>query len=157
MFEKGGEYHVIFTKRSQKVKCHKGEISFPGGTVDRDDTDLLHTALREGAEEIGLASHDVTILGRLDDVLTVTTGFIITTYVGIIPYPYAFRINKDEIAKLIFVPLQVLAKECRVKVSNVPGNGKEVTAYSFYLKDYIIWGATARILKQLMDLLPLTA
>jgi 8-oxo-dGTP pyrophosphatase MutT (NUDIX family) len=72
LFEKDGEYYVLFTKRSGKVEHHKGEISFPGGRVDPDDSDLLHTALREGAEEIGLDPRHVTILGRLDDVFTDT-------------------------------------------------------------------------------------
>lgn len=153
MFEKAGECHVVFTKRSQKVKYHKGEISFPGGTVDPDDSDLLHTALREGAEEIGLDPRDVTILGRLDDVLTVTTGFIVATFVGIVPYPYTFQINADEIAELILVPLQALAEECRVEASQMTRDGKKVAAHSFYYQDYIIWGATARIVKQLMDLI----
>lgn len=144
LFESEGTCHILFTKRSNTVAHHKGEISFPGGTVDPDDRSLLHTALREGAEEIGLDSRDVTILGRLDDMHTVTTGFIITPYVGIIPYPYQFQINTDEISELIFFPLQALADECRVQTSHVT---------HFYLQDHVIWGATARILKQFLDLI----
>ena len=76
LLEKEGECNVLFTRRSEKVAYHKGEISFPGGTTDPDDSDLLHTALREGAEEIGLDQRDVRILGRLDDIFTLTTGFV---------------------------------------------------------------------------------
>jgi len=143
LLEKEGECNVLFTRRSEKVAYHKGEISFPGGTTDPDDSDLLHTALREGAEEIGLDQRDVRILGRLDDIFTVTTGFVITPYVGIIPYPYKFEINKDEISELIFLPLRAIAEECRVEDSGVS---------HFHLQDHIIWGATARILKQFLDL-----
>ena len=143
LFEREGECYVLFTRRSDTVAHHRGEISFPGGTIDSDDSDLLHTALREGAEEIGLDPRDVTILGRLDDVFTVTTGFIITPYVGVIPHPYEFQINVDEISELIFLPLRALAEECRVEAS-------EVT--HFHIQDHIIWGATARILKQFLDL-----
>jgi 8-oxo-dGTP pyrophosphatase MutT (NUDIX family) len=153
LFEKEGECHVLLTRRSDKVAFHKGEISFPGGTIDPDDSDLLQTALREGAEEIGLNASDVRILGRLDDILTVTTGFIITPYVGAIHYPYEFEINSDEISELIFLPLQFLAKECLVKDSEVTWEGEKLKTYHFYFQDYIIWGATARILKQFLDLI----
>lgn len=152
LFEKEGACHILFTRRSDKVAYHKDEISFPGGTIDPDDSDLLHTALREVAEEIGLDSRDVNILGRLDDISTVTTGFMITPYVGVFSYPYKFQINTDEISELIFLPLRVLAEECRVEASEVTWEGKQLAAYHFYVKDYIIWGATARILKQFLDL-----
>ncbi|MES0349214.1 MAG: CoA pyrophosphatase [Desulfobacteria bacterium] len=143
LFEKDGECNVLFTRRSEKVAYHRGEISFPGGTTDPDDSDLLHTALREGAEEIGLDQRDVRILGRLDDIFTVTTGFVITPYVGIIPYPYKFEINTDEISELIFLPLRAIAEKCHVEDSGVT---------HFRLQGHIIWGATARILKQFLDL-----
>ncbi len=143
LFEKEGECNVLFTRRSEKVAYHKGEISFPGGTTDPDDSDLLHTALREGAEEIGLDQRDVRILGRLDDIFTLTTGFVITPYVGIIPDPDKFEINTDEISELIFLPLRAIVEECHVEDSGVT---------HFHLQDHIIWGATARILKQFLDL-----
>jgi 8-oxo-dGTP pyrophosphatase MutT (NUDIX family) len=152
LFEKEGECHVLFTRRSDKVAYHKDEISFPGGTIDPDDSDLLHTALREVAEEIGLDSRDVQILGRLDDLSTLTTGFMITPYVGVFPYPYKFQINTDEIAELIYLPLRVLAEECHVEASELTQEGKNLKTYYFHVKDYIIWGATARILKQFIDL-----
>lgn len=152
LVEKDGQYHVLFTRRSLKVEHHKGEISFPGGTVHPDDSDLLETALREGAEEIGLAPGDVMILGRLDDILTVSTGFIITPYVGILPYPYAFQINKDEVAELIFVPLGALVRDGRMKASEVTQEGKAITTYAFDYQGDMIWGATARILKQFLDI-----
>ncbi len=152
LVEKDGQYHVLFTRRSLKVEHHKGEISFPGGTVHPDDSDLLETALREGAEEIGLAPGDVMILGRLDDILTVSTGFIITPYVGIVPYPYAFQINKDEVAELIFVPLGALVRDGCMKASEVTQEGKAITTYAFDYQGDMIWGATARILKQFLDI-----
>jgi 8-oxo-dGTP pyrophosphatase MutT (NUDIX family) len=152
LFEREGECHILLTKRSDKVAHHKGEISFPGGTVDPDDRDFLHTALREGTEEIGLHSRDVTILGRLDDIFTVTTGFIITPYVGLIPHPYPFQINTDEIAELIFLPLQALGEESQVRTSQLTWEGKKIALYDFHVQGHVIWGATARILKQFIDL-----
>jgi 8-oxo-dGTP pyrophosphatase MutT (NUDIX family) len=152
LLEREGEDHILFTKRSDKVDCHKGEISFPGGRRDPSDASLLEAALREGAEEIGLAPRDVTILGRLDDIATVTTGFIVTPYVGRIPYPYSFRINQDEIAELIFVSLQALTEGSATHVSGVAGEEKGLQSPSFQYGDHIIWGATARILKQFLDI-----
>ena len=155
LFKKDGEYHILFTRRSENVEYHKGEISFPGGAIDPDDKDALHTALREGAEEIGLDPHDVTILGRLDDIRTKTTRFIITPFVGIIPYPYPFQVNADEIAGLIFAPMRSLAEECSFPASAETGEKEKVTAPwpYFCFQDNIIWGATARILKQFLDLI----
>jgi len=152
LLEKDGQCHVLFTRRSDNVEHHKGEISFPGGTVHPDDSDLLDTALREGAEEIGLAPGDVTILGGLDDILTVSTGFVITPYVGIISYPYPFQINADEVAELILVPLRALIDERCVGASEVTWEGKQITTYEFHYQGDIIWGATARILKQFLDI-----
>lgn len=151
LLERDGEDCILFTKRSDKVDCHKGEISFPGGRLDPSDASLLEAALREGAEEIGLAPQDVTILGRLDDTQTVSTGFIVTPYVGRIPYPYSFQINQDEIAELIFVPVRVLAKDF---AANDSGGGGEEGQGSprFQYKDHVIWGATARILRQFLDI-----
>jgi 8-oxo-dGTP pyrophosphatase MutT (NUDIX family) len=145
-------HHILFTKRSDKVACHKGEVSFPGGTVDPEDEDFLHTALREGYEEIGLRPTDVTILGRLDDMSTVTTGFVITPYVGVIPHPYPFDINTDEIAELIFLPLHMLEDLFCGKAQGNPGGKGRVSGPCFHYEGNIIWGATARILKQFMDL-----
>ena len=152
LVEKDGQYHVVFTRRSDNVEHHKGEISFPGGTVHPDDSDLLDTALREGAEEIGVARDDVMILGGLDDIVTVSTGFVITPYVGIIPYPYPFQINADEVAELILVPLGALMDERCVRASEVTWEGKKITTYHFHYQGDIIWGATARILKEFLDI-----
>jgi 8-oxo-dGTP pyrophosphatase MutT (NUDIX family) len=152
LLEKDGQPHVLFTRRSDNVEHHKGEISFPGGTVHPDDSDLLDTALREGFEEIGLGPGDVTILGELDDISTVSTGFVITPYVGIIPYPYAFQINKDEVAELVFVPLRALVEEHYTKALEVTWGEKEITPHDFHYQGEIIWGATARILKHFLDI-----
>ena len=152
LLERDGEDYILFTKRSDKVDCHKGEVSFPGGRLDPSDSNLLEAALREGAEEIGLAPHDVTILGRLDDTQTVTTGFVVTPYVGRIPYPYSFRINQEEIDELIFVPVQALAADSATNAPGVDGEEKGQGSPRFQYRDHIIWGATARILRQFLDI-----
>ncbi|MGD0916604.1 MAG: CoA pyrophosphatase [Thermodesulfobacteriota bacterium] len=150
LFNKGEDCHLLFTKRSEQVKYHKGEISFPGGVVDEEDSELEKTALREAFEEIGLEENDVQIIGVLDDIVTITE-FIVTPVVGLFPYPYPFKISKGEIAELIEVPLSFLLDEkCFSEREIIRGGLKEIV-YAYQYERHIIWGATARILKQFLD------
>jgi 8-oxo-dGTP pyrophosphatase MutT (NUDIX family) len=152
LFKKGQDCHLLFTKRSQEVKYHKGEISFPGGVVDEEDSELEETALREAFEEIGLKESDVQIIGILDDIVTITE-FIVTPIVGLFPYPYPFKISEVEIAELIEVPLaSLLDEDCFSEREIIRGGGKEVV-YNYQYGHHNIWGATARILKQFLDLI----
>jgi len=152
LFQKGQDCHIVFTKRSDNVRYHKGEISFPGGVFDEEDLELQRTALREAFEEIGLKEDDVQIIGILDDIITVTQ-FIVTPFIGLFPYPYPFELSAIEIAELIEVPLSALLNEdCFSEREIIRGTGKEVVlAYQY--QNHIIWGATARILKQFLDLI----
>ena len=155
LFKKGGDCHLLFTKRSDQVKYHKGEISFPGGVVDEEDLELVSTALREAHEEIGLKRSDVQIIGILDDIMTITQ-FIVTPIVGLFPYPYPFKVSEVEIAELIEVPLSsLLGEECFSEKEIIRGGQKEVV-YAYQYGKHIIWGATARILKQFLDLIQFT-
>jgi 8-oxo-dGTP pyrophosphatase MutT (NUDIX family) len=152
LFQKDKDCHLLFTRRSDQVKYHKGEISFPGGVVDEEDSELEKTALREAFEEIGLKKSDVQIIGGLDDIITVTQ-FIVTPFVGLFPYPYAFKLSAIEIAELIEVPLSALLEEnCFSEREIIRGTRKEVV-YAYQYENHIIWGATARILKQFLDLI----
>ena len=153
LFQKDGDCHLLFTKRSEEVKYHKGEISFPGGVVDEEDRELIHTALREAREEIGLKESDVQIIGVLDDIVTITE-FIVTPIVGLFPYPYPFKVSEVEIAELIEVPLaSLLKKDCFSEREIFRGGEREIV-YAYEYGKHIIWGATARILKQFLDLIP---
>jgi 8-oxo-dGTP pyrophosphatase MutT (NUDIX family) len=152
LFRKGEDCHLLFTKRSDQVKYHKGEISFPGGGVDEEDSELERTALREAFEEIGLKEEDVQIIGVLDDIVT-TTEFIVTPIVGLFPYPYPFKVSEVEIAELIEVPLaSLLDEDCFSEREIFRGDRKEVV-YAYQYGNHVIWGATARILKQFLDLI----
>jgi len=152
LFKKGEDCHLLFTKRSEEVKYHKGEISFPGGVVDEEDSELVSTALREAFEEIGLEENDVQIIGILDDIVTITE-FIVTPVVGLFPYPYPFKISKVEIAEMIEVPLSSLLREDCFSEREIIRMGRKEMVYAFQYKDHVIWGATARILKQFLDLI----
>jgi 8-oxo-dGTP pyrophosphatase MutT (NUDIX family) len=152
LFKKGEDCHLLFTKRSEEVKYHKGEISFPGGVVDEEDSELVSTALREAFEEIGLEENDVQIIGILDDIVTITE-FIVTPVVGLFPYPYPFKISEVEIAELIEVPFSsLLDEDCFSEREIIRGAGKEIV-YAYQYENHVIWGATARILKQFLDLI----
>jgi 8-oxo-dGTP pyrophosphatase MutT (NUDIX family) len=152
LFQKGEECHLLFTKRSDQVKYHKGEISFPGGVVDEEDAELEKTALREAFEEIGLKEEDVQIIGVLDDIVTITE-FIVTPIVGLFSYPYPFKVSEVEIAELIEVPLaSLLAEDCFSEREILRGDRKEVV-YAYQYGNHVIWGATARILNQFLDLI----
>ena len=152
LFQKGGDCHLLFTKRSEEVKYHKGEISFPGGVVDEEDLELINTALREAYEEIGLKESDVQIIGVLDDIVTITE-FIVTPIVGLFPYPYPFKVSEAEIVELIEVPLASLLDEDCFSEREIFRGGRNEGVYAYQYGKHIIWGATARILKQFLDLI----
>lgn len=153
LFLKDGEYHILFTQRTEEVEHHKGQISFPGGRCDPGDHGLLETALREAQEEMGILREDVRILGELDDTCTFS-DFCVSPFVGLIPYPYPFRVNPREIAEVIEVPLAGLLDERIFREENRERKGMPFPVYFYEYGPYTIWGATARILKQLLDLLP---
>jgi len=153
VFKKDGEYHLLFTRRTDRVEHHKGQISFPGGRQDPEDADLLATALREAEEEIGIRKEDVRILGELDDICTVS-DFCVAPFVGLIPYPYPFRPNPHEIEEMIEVPLSVLLDPARSRREFREHGGLTWPVYFYEHGRHTIWGATSSILKQLLDLLP---
>jgi 8-oxo-dGTP pyrophosphatase MutT (NUDIX family) len=153
LFQKGGHWHVLFTKRTDRVKHHKGQISFPGGVVDETDEDMVATALRETYEEIGLHRGDAEILGQLDDAFTVSSGYLITPIVAHITYPYPFSMNEDEIEEIIEVPLEAfLARDHWIEEAYSSGS-RTVQSYRFEYEGKVIWGATARIMRQFLDVL----
>lgn len=153
IFHLDGEYYVLFTQRTQNLQHHKGQISFPGGRKDMTDTTLLATVLRECYEEIGLNPEDVNIIGELDDFKTLSSGFVISPFVGTIPYPYDFKTNLAEIERIIKVPLGFLLDEGNCWEERGEWNGEAVTHYSFGYEGDIIWGATGRILKHFLAIL----
>lgn len=147
-----GEWHVLLTRRTDKVDSHKGQVAFPGGRADPEDASLVHTALREAREEIGLAPADATVIGRLDELITVSQ-YRVTPIVARIPFPYAFVPSEDEIDAIFGVPLRWLADRSNLEVRHrepiVPG--PKIPVYYWHYGEYTIWGATARMLLNLLD------
>jgi len=153
LFSNDGRFQVLFTERTSTVEYHKGEVSFPGGTVDLDDDTWEQTALRETFEEIGVREEDVEILGQLDDMTTLTSQFIIHPFVGMIPFPYPFHINRREVERLIEVPLEFFFNPSQPRHHNIEYRGERLEMPAFIYGDAVIWGATERILEDFIGLI----
>jgi 8-oxo-dGTP pyrophosphatase MutT (NUDIX family) len=154
LFSENGQCNVLFTKRTDRVEHHKGQISFPGGAVDKEDSSIEETALREAYEEIGLLKEDVEILGRIDDTFTVVSDFIVHPFVGRIPYPYDFQLSPHEVAGIISMPLYVFTD----KTAGYIKDFVEVDGFAYHGTNYqyqgnIIWGATARIMENFVQII----
>ncbi len=152
IYYKDGEYYILFTKRTEKVKYHKGQISFPGGAYEERDGTLLNTALRECAEEISLKAESVEILGELDDTATTTSSYIISPFVAAIPWPYQFKLDDYEAEEIIEVPISALLDESSLHLETETIDGEIFPSYYYHYQGNIIWGATARILNQFLDI-----
>jgi 8-oxo-dGTP pyrophosphatase MutT (NUDIX family) len=153
IFEHEGRAHVVFQKRTDHVRDHKGQISFPGGAQDPGDDDLLFTALRETHEEIGVRPEHVEVLGQLDDMITVS-NFRVTPFVGwLAAYPYPWRFSDEEVAYLLEVPLDHLRDPANLVPDRRVINGREYVFQSYEWGQDLIWGATARMLGNFLDLL----
>lgn len=146
LYGDGRDDRIIYTVRTSLVEHHKGEVSFPGGMRDEEDESLLHTALREAHEEIGVDPRHVEVVGELDEILTRSTSFVITPFVGVIPFPYEFRPSPHEVAEVLAVPISHLLDPRNVEAD--PDFG-----YLYRYDRHVIWGATARITTEFLDLI----
>ena len=153
LYPKDGEYCVLFNKRSMEVEFNKGEMCFPGGAKDPEDTDLMFTARREAHEEMGIRPEHISILGELDETST-RAGFRIHPYVGTIPYPYDFTPSTIEVAEVVEVPISSLFDSRNVRdETRVMPNGEQMQTKSYAYNQHLIYGATARILRQFLEAL----
>lgn len=143
--------HLVLAKRTDAVPTHKGEISFPGGGFEEADGDLLTTVLREAKEEIGLRPEDVEIMGSLDDTVTVTSRHVVRPFVGFVPHPYAYRLDPFEVERLIHLPVLPLVTGTPFREEVWEREGRPVTVYFTEHDGDTIWGLTARILKQFVE------
>lgn len=147
VFFKEGEYHLLFTKRTDLVKTHKGQICFPGGHYEPEDITMLKTALRETNEEVGIPPADIEIAGELDSTVNASSGYIITSFVGLIPYPHPLKLEEREIEEVLEVPVSFLLDPGNLREEMWERNGRKFQVQFYNYHDRIIWGATGRILK----------
>jgi 8-oxo-dGTP pyrophosphatase MutT (NUDIX family) len=147
------EWHVLFTRRTDRVESHKGQVSFPGGACDEGETTPEETALREADEEIGLNPHDVKVLGRISNMITITY-FRVTPVVGVIQWPTVFRVGEHEVARVFTIPLMWLANPMNRWEFEMPGRNRSLIAYHPYDGE-LLWGATARMTVDFLKVLGL--
>ena len=150
LYRKDDDYCVLLNKRSMTVEYHKGEMSFPGGAKDPEDADFEATARRETHEEMGIAPEDITLLGRLDDNVT-RSNFLVKVFVGTIPYPYEFRPSSVEIAEVVEIPLSVLRDPASWRWDSRLEDGQRTAVRSYGYREHLVYGATAQILDQFLD------
>jgi 8-oxo-dGTP pyrophosphatase MutT (NUDIX family) len=152
LFQKNGVYHILFTKRNENLTHHPGQVSFPGGVSQPEDRDSLRTALRETWEEVGISPEEVDILGVLDDFLSIY-NFLVTPYVGMVAAGHQLRINPDEIERIIEVPLSFLLKPDIFRIEEWNWQGHTYPLFSIDYEGDKIWGLTAAMLKQFLEII----
>jgi len=151
-------WHLLFIRRANiPHDKHSGQVAFPGGRWNPDDLSAENTALREAQEEVGVNSNDVHILGRVQDMLTIT-NYRVTPVVGVVPWPYKFTPQDDEVARIFSIPLTWLADPTnhKIKMRGLQLIGQDVPV--IYFKNYdgeLLWGASARITILLLEALGL--
>jgi 8-oxo-dGTP pyrophosphatase MutT (NUDIX family) len=149
LFERKGELHTVLTERRSDLSRHAGEISFPGGRRDPEDPDLVTTALREADEEIGLAPERVTIIGGLQPTPTMVTGYAIYPFVGMIKRGRSWRPSDTEVAQVLELSLAELTAGYERR--RIVRRGMTIWTDSYLVGPHLVWGATARILGDLLE------
>lgn len=141
---------VIFTVRTETLPHHKGQISFPGGSIDESDASPEAAALREAHEEIGLDPDAVSVVGRLDDTPTFVTGYVVSPIVGFLQQRPELSPNPAEVAEILEVPLDALVDDIR-REPGFTERGRTFPTEAWVWNGHIIWGVTARLLRILLE------
>jgi 8-oxo-dGTP pyrophosphatase MutT (NUDIX family) len=150
LFPKGEDLRFLLTRRTQDVEHHKGQISFPGGSEDASDHDIIETALRESEEEIGLPRAAVQVLGLFDDYET-PSGFAITPVVGYVPELPQLHLNTTEVTETLEVPVALFADRANERVERKQVGGKLHDVYFYRYGGHEIWGATAAMIRSFLQ------
>jgi len=147
LYVRDGGLWIVFTLRTDSLEHHRGQISFPGGAHEPEDATLYHTALREAEEELGIRPDDAVPLGRLSPIVTVT-DFYVEPFVVALPWPYEWRPQESEIAEVVEVPVADLMRPEALETRQFEGRPEPVLFY--HHGRHVIWGATGRILAELL-------
>ncbi|MFY2562233.1 NUDIX hydrolase [Corallococcus terminator] len=149
LFERDGVPHVVFTRRPATLRTHANQYSFPGGGRDAEDLTPLHTALRETEEELGIDRRGVRVLGMLDEVPTISQ-YRVRPFVGVIPGDGKYQPSPEEVAFILEVPIVSLMDPAILRVERKEVFGAERDLYFYTYDSHVIWGATARILRDFL-------
>ena len=144
-----GSLRLVFTKRGADLRRHAGEISFPGGRREHDEDDLQATALREAEEEIGLPRTAVEIVGALQPTPTIATGYAVYPFVGLIESGRSWTPSAGEVAAVLELNVQALIAGYERR--RLLRRGLPIRTDTYVVGEHLIWGATARILADLLD------
>lgn len=148
LFWKENEIHILLTKRSEKLKHHSGQVSFPGGGFDAADITIRQAAIRETYEEIGIRAEFIEVVGYLDDIKTIS-NFYVTPFVALLKEGYSIQINEDEVSEVFSVPLRFFMDENNCQKQSANYKGENVHYYVYQHEKYTIWGVTAEIIVKL--------
>jgi 8-oxo-dGTP pyrophosphatase MutT (NUDIX family) len=151
------EWQLVFTRRTEMVEHHKGQVSFPGGRCELGESTPEMTALREAQEEIGLKPEDVRLLGRMNDIVTIT-HYRVTPVIGVIPWPYKVRLEQAEVERLFTIPLLWLADYANWDEQPIAPDGRALPFPVIRYRSYdgeTLWGVSARITRNFLMILGL--
>ena len=144
-------WSLLFCLRAADLSAHGGQISFPGGAIEPGET-LEDAARRETWEEIGVPPESIELIGRLDDLVTIS-GYVAAPFVGIIPHRFEYILQEREVVRVYEIPLHALLREGQPRVRYVGFEGRSYPTYSYVYGEADVWGLTARMVKQLTDVL----
>jgi 8-oxo-dGTP pyrophosphatase MutT (NUDIX family) len=155
LFERDGELHVIYIRRSDHVASHRGQVAFPGGRVEAIDVTLLDAALREAHEEVGLDPASVDVVGGLPTMHTTASGIIVAPFVGVIPSDAPLKADPSEVAEIFDVPLSALRDpNFHGDYEFTPDGRAHASKFPAILYGgQVIWGLTLRITNNLLEIL----
>ena len=154
LIEKNKKLNVILTTRSEEVLSHPGQVCFPGGKLDKKDTNLVDCAKREAFEEVGIKDSQIKILGQIDQCIT-GTNYKVTPIIASISSNYIPSIQESEVADLFEVPFDFFLDKNNLKRKNADYKGKKYSYYQYDWKDKKIWGSTARMIVNFCEIMKL--
>jgi 8-oxo-dGTP pyrophosphatase MutT (NUDIX family) len=150
--ERGGAMQMLLTERTHTVSDHPGQVSFPGGTAEPEDPDLLTTALREAHEEIGMRPEQVEVVGYLP-AQAVISGYAVLPVVGFYDADFSATIDPREVASVFEVPLAFLRDTDNLVRVDREKNGVMLPTYEYHYDGHMVWGATALMIRQFIAML----
>ncbi len=155
LFHENEELKIVFIRRSFYVGIHAGQIAFPGGRFEESDISILNTAFREIEEEIGISKDKIELLGRLTDIYVPPSNFLISIFVGYLPFRPEYKIDEREVAEVIELRVQDFFNEDVIdeKEFHVPSTEKSVRALYYKVGNADVWGASAMVMTEFLDVL----